>query len=590
LEKLVYIDTLKGFANNEDYTHLQASKRKKNNLVKLDQNFYSELLSQGKNLYSIFGRRYREEEVQSFFEEALKFPYHSGFDFSKQEVFVFNKNYDSKNNNTPKFVKLDVPYVSSNRLFEHLLGDFSDTYTYALRKHEHSTIFVLDIDFRNQSLNKDAFLNSVKNTIEYLGSEPFFIEYSEKSESYHIYFNYGEYFSKTKYKNIVTLIRNKFGIEVEIKSKGDILRLPLSNSYRRVAGIYNPDERLLISPLSLYENIKLFNYSSATKVPWKLHRINGNSLTHSKNHEEVQKDSYSVDNDDFTYGKGTRWENQIRLAFALLYEDKEASFQDFIKKCEYWNDGTSKDMKLPEASRNKILLSTWNWCLKSFKEVAKSSSSTNYINDEKTYDFLIGSDDVTPLEDKEWKILEKALKDAFLRIKPGKSKGAFEKRFLLDSMITMEFLIHMDRFRKSNGYVYQKEEYEFLNKGSPIGDKLKYTIAKHFGIKNIKKVFNFLEQAGLILRIYNQEGYSHSYKSKRYSTHFSINYYIINSILYNKFTKFCFAGCQSGAYPYYIYNIANFSLNKVPGLNGKHLFERLEEVQLIKNKGKPPDN
>lgn len=594
MEAITYVDSLKKLSENDIFkdTLKKASYKKRNILEDRNNTFLKELNNQPTNIKyhsKVFKRRYKQEHLENFYAQVLKFAGSSGYDLTNKEIFIYNKKFHNKcKDGTPKFVKIEVPYVSTQRLLDHFLANFTDTYTYAFRLHEHTTIFVLDIDFRNQGdLYKKTIISKTADIIEYLGGEPFFLEYSENSEGYHIYFDYGEYFSNQKFKNIEKVLKKKFGLEVEIKKKGDILRLPLSVQYRREAGTFNPEKEYLIDQKSLAENIEIYNNHTPSKTPWILNRIQGQTLKHGKYVGEISKESFCLDSSDFSYGCGTRHQTQIKIAFALLYKDINTSFQDFIKECEKWNDGTSKDMRLPEFQRNKKLIGIWDWCKDSFKEVAPKSTPDDKVNDRKTYDYLYGSEDIRELTPKEWDIINSELKSAFMRLKPGKRKGAFEKRFLFDCMVIMEYLISMDQYRKLNGYKYEDEKYEYLNKGCPIGDKLKFTIAEHFRIKNIKKVFKFLEDSGFLIRIFSNEGYSHSYKGITHSTHFSINYFIINSILYNSNNNSNFSSSPPG-YPDYIYNIANF-LNKAKGLNGKHLFERLETIRKLKELGKIPD-
>jgi len=520
-----YIHQLKEFGLYSQVDNLHINRKKSQSLKDLDNFIYSEIEHPSTNLSMSFKRRYKSEDVKRLFNTILDFPKKSGFDFYKKEIFVYQKD------SSQKFIKIDVPYVSSNRLFEHFI---TRNYTYALKLHENTTILPIDIDYRSQpyNLTKEGYQNMVNNVIQYLGSNPFLIEYSESSKGYHIYFDYGIYLDPIKIKNIATVIKQKFGLIVEIKSKNNILRLPLSDEYHDNAGVYNPKEPNLIEKKSTYQNLKNYLYRNTVVFPWKLHFIPGDTLKHDR--EDYMKDISSIQR-DFTYGSGTRWENQIKIGFNLLYHNRNTSFEEFVSACEYWNDGSSKDMKLPEDKKEKLLQSMWKWITNNFKNVEKPKKNESIISDDNCFPELFGADDdLRELSNKEYKNLKFHLNKAYLRLKIGKSNGKYHKRFVYDCLNVMEFLVSMDKFRKKAKYFYKKKEFKFLNHGIPVGLKLQNTIANHYGIKNIRKIFKFLQKAGFISKIYNDKGYSHSYKSINYSTHFTINYKFLLYININK--------------------------------------------------------
>ena len=576
-----YLQKLEDFSQKSSVDHLHINKKKSQSLKDLDNFIYTEINSPSNNLSNIFKRRYKSQEVNHLFNTLLEFPIKSGFDFFQKEIFIYNKEKEQK------FTKIDVPYVSSNRLFEHFI---TRNYTYALKIHEHTTILPIDIDYRSQDYNLsiEGYQSMVNKVIQYLGSQPFLIEYSTKSKGYHIFFDFGIYLDKEKIKNLTTIIKQKFGLTVEIKTKNNILRLPLSDEYQDNAGLYNPNKPNLIEKQSTFQNIQNYVYRSSTLIPWKLHFISGNTLKHDR---ELFVKELTNTNKDFSYGKGTRWENQIKIGYHILQNNENATFEDFVHACEYWNDGTSKDMNLPSIKRDKLLQSMWTWINSNFKKINKPDKKSLLPSDSNCFPELIGADDdLKELSNKEYNNLKFHINKAFLRLKIGKPNSKFHKRFIYDCLNTIEFLVSMDKFRKKHKFLYKKKEFQFLNHGIPVGLKLQNTIANHYGIKNIRKIFKFLQKAGFISKIYNDKGYSHSYKNINYSTHYSINY---KFLLYINSNKTNLVGKRwSFSSPSYIYNIDNFLFQSpvtVVGLNGIHLRDRLKRIKYLKEIGKIPE-
>lgn len=473
-----------------------------------------------------------------------------GFDLTKK--FIYQKKRNSR-----EYTKRKVKSINDTLILEHLAG----IKTISLPLYEKTKYVVIDIDQRSNPLHRTDDITDMLCDDEYFGY-PFFAEQSLETNGFHLYFQYDSYLSKAKAKAIEGYFKDTYNYIIEIKVAGDNLRLPFSTSYIPLAGF----------------SLESFDNPNEEETPEFFSNFLDPII-------EVNKSSGAkeyLSRREFHYGNGTRYENQFRLGFHVLRMNNNATLDDYIEACEFWNDGTSKDMKLPDSKKLKMLESQWNFILSKFE------ASPFYEEKVSDWQALYKDNQLFNIRESKFKFdsedslkLNKILRYYYQKLKIGKIGTKSHERFIEDSIKTLEFLYGSKEYRDINGYSYN-EEFKELEKGVPFGHKLQKSIAEHYNISNIRKVLLFLREIGLLEDIFLENGYSYSYKNIRYSIH-----YILSSIFDLYYTLIYNLKSVYGPRPqregdYYINNVANFLSEDIrirSLLGGKRLNERLELIR-----------
>ena len=439
----------------------------------------------------------------------------SGFDFTLD--YYYEKIEDNGNHR-----KVCYP-VRNRRLLRHLYEDK----IISLPMYKHTKMFVIDIDRRNQKEQSlKGMINIVKTVVKYLG-DPFYLEYSTESGGYHLYYVFNQYVSEYAFKYLYKYFKDTYEYEIEFIHHNKTIRLPYSEQYRNYAGTYNSDNRLLISKLkNANKIIYLFVNKQELSVPLP-QIINKNNKFGIK--LLYDKDQYSMDSDKearndvkFKYGCGTRHTHQLKIGLYVLAQGK--GYDEFLRLCDRYNDGTSKDMALSERKKSRILGSVWKWCVKKFNSMyhipIRNTSEFYSPLDEDNFIYYCGNNLSLPFK------LEKELKflysEFYRYLNIGKKDGKYEKRFIKDALKLYKIIWNKQEYHKSIRASYSQEGYSFLNGSIPFGKKLRQRIAKEFQISNIEKVLDFLIYVMIIKQRESPEGYVYSYKKKRWCSHYEI--------------------------------------------------------------------
>ncbi len=507
-------------------------------------------------------------DFKNFCRKLLKFSSKTGLDFTDKEVFI-------KSRHDRRYLKKDRDYFSIHYLLDHLSGKR----TYALRRFEHSKVYIIDIDLRSQTQHKD--LNKITEQLELDLGKAFYTE-ERLNEGFHLYYEFDNYVSSKAWKLLEATYLQKYNMAIEIKCNNEIMRLPLSFDYTLRSSKYRKS-------LTPNQCLTTFLRHVVTKVPSILQVSNTSENTLRISTKDSKENTQTSTQIDFSYGCGTRLEHQIPIGFNLLNKNNNATYETYVEECELWNDGTSKDMNLSDNQKHKILDKQWNWITNKFNSnysTHKSDSEisfNNFHDNTNIYkDFTIDED--FEFSDTEHVRLEKFIKQNYKKLKIGKIGGKSEAKFIMNSFLILEFLYSTRQFRQDQEYEYIDEDFHFLNEGVPFGVKLRDTLAQYHQITNIKKILKFLIDTELLILLKDKDGFSYSYKGNSYTKHYILNDLIFRDSIYNKYL-YGFSG-----HPYAgsvnINNVVNFfqsSDKSLLDLGGIGLSERLQLIQKMKN-------
>lgn len=480
---------------------------------------------------------------------------------------VFDKHLKlwTKKVNEKEFTSIKIPYFSVKHLLRHLGygNEEGESIIYATTLYKHTKTIVIDIDKRsNEHFSNKAYYRKVYESLSYFVKDLNAIRLIESNgENYHISIEYNQYYDKVFWSNVEAIVKSRYGLVLEIKSKGDQIRFPLSANYNTY-GVVKTD----LSPESI-ENFNDFidadafqsddrksealkvlsgQYSYQASPPTHFSFIGGdkvevfvNSALESGNHHPLfakeekreflnkikrQGDINLYNNAKFHYGRGTRNETQFKIALAFYRQHQTKDYEEFHQLCRHYNDGTSKDMRCGYALQRKltdsILDAVADFC-EANQEEEKTSAN---IDDSKRYTELKGDfDDIYSFTTEEYNKLEHILNITYTEFKHGKSMKV-RKRRIEDAIMLFGILIKAHRFRTLNNYYYYNEEHYHLNGSVPFGTKLINTIQEELHLKNTRKLLDIIEDSGLISKVRNKEGYTYSRIGKRYTNHYRIHY------------------------------------------------------------------
>lgn len=426
-------------------------------------------------------------DFETFLDE---FPYVSGFDFSTQSIGLLT------NRKKREWITKPVKYISKSKLKKHIQAE----QTIALPKFKYSTYMIIDIDNRSQKEHIHA--NNVFNKVVKEFGFPFYHEISEYNQNIHMYYDLEEHLNKGGANAIIKAFKMK-DCEIEILHGDKKLRLPFSYSYNYFT--YDETDTLVHT---WRDRLRIFRNHKKTSLPTWVQYLNHEG-------DPIRKQRHGIINNGFSkdrhYGCGTRNENQIKIAFDVRREGLD--YNEFVNRCHYYNDGTSKDMKLPQHRVDKILENIWSWTQTKCTEPVRK---TNYNKPEHYIDSVNFR-----FEGEEKEKIISVLKFYFHYYAYGKAGGKFEERFLDDALRMLEAVKSKEIYDKETGAAYSQEAFSKLSKTTLFPKELKLKIGKYIDIKNPQRVWRFLELIHAVRPV--QLGkYSYSYKKLKFAKHYKI--------------------------------------------------------------------
>lgn len=463
---------------------------------------------------------FQEEESTTIWETSSKLkklPHYLGLDFTRGNYAYL---YSTKNRQWRTQTKKSI---TTSLLDKHLRGEI----TVALPLYPYSKYLIIDID--NRSQYKDITATDVFNQIVQDFGNPAYYEFSSSSKGYHLYYHMNEYITDNAKKEIEFRYMYKNRMAIEVLQKNKKIRLPYSAQYQNNA--FDKFGTQITNFEHLYNNFENMytNPFYTTKLPTWVKKLNKHGVNIAKK-REIALES----NKDRTYGCGTRHIEQINIGFDTIRE--KGNFQDFINNCEYWNNGTSKDMMASDTEKHQMLEKIWNWCIMHFSETPEYSKGAHGVMvNEFGQEEIINAIEWT-FNDSQRSKMEKALTFYYRYYNVGKKKGKKEKEFVNGCLLIIEEIISKKLHDKTVDSKYETNNSEInskLSQGTLFNYELKKRITKKLQVKNYRKTWNFLEKIGFIQPV-KINGFTYSYKSIRYAKHYTIMN--INTF-FNRYTK-----------------------------------------------------
>lgn len=441
---------------------------------------------------------------------------------------------------------------------------------YSLPRYPHSKIAIFDIDQRNNT----ASIEDIVKKLRLLIGDPFYIEYGHKRrmrrynkeylfenkpQGAHLYYRFDDYMTDVNLK-VIEKRMEQFGYIIESIHGNKTIRLPMTYdtpNYRYFGyEVLNhqpeiKDKRKISLKLKNLEDYfhvyRCFakKEEKTNRVPIWVHELSQkekdltkacksrvyNPLdisdigdTYDKNKyiecniydETISYTQHMHYNPDRTYGNGTRHIQQIAIGFDILRE--KGTYQDFKERCKYYNDGTSKDMKLPFEKREKILSDIWKYCTIKFNPISPHYSTGNingYYHDE---DF--------DLSDDEYEKLERMITYYYIKDHWGKLFGKDQKNFIWNVINLYTQIKQKALHDKISKATYTYSFLKPFEQGIALSQKFIKKICDYYEIKNRHKVMRFLKKYGFIQSLsilVNGVHREYSYKGIRYCKHYIVH-------------------------------------------------------------------
>jgi len=432
-----------------------------------------------------------------------------GADFTTGKFFI--KEHNSRDY---IFKSTQKGSISDNVFLSHFTGDN----TIACYRFVNSKIYIIDIDQRSQSSNVKT--ETIRGKVISLIGKPFFEEFSDTSQGYHLYYEFIDYISDTAWKDFETLLYSDYGFVIEIVTRSKQFRLPFSVAYRKTPSDMKEFD----------EFINSFSSHLLLEVPKILKGKFGFSLQVEKK-EKIEKDSLS---ESYTYGCGTRWKSQIRLA--LYAQRNNLSYMDYLALCEQFHNGTSKDVL--SQGMEKCILPIWKWSetieikYNNLNSIENNTTSNYVVNEDYSisnniyslFNNLIIQYLSFQLHNDKSRLPSKVMNKVKTLTQEKKQTEIPNINYVRKLRMVYEHACGKSEYRKSKKYRYMSGAHKHLEKGVPIGIAEKRKVGEFFGIKNIEHYYKILEDIGLLQLIKNDKGYSYSYKGVRHVQH----YYVVN--------------------------------------------------------------
>jgi len=508
---------------------------------------------------------------EQIYDEIRQIPKISGFNFSNKNGFYI-KNIDPLNEK--KHIHIKSLSVPTKLLHKHLHGHE----VLSLELYPYTKNVIIDIDGRN---NKNYSTHKiVRELVKWIG-EPFYIEYSHTSKGYHLYYQFKEYITKNAASHLCKEFRQKthYCIECKTSEHKSCMRLFYSYQYR-TAGKYDPKYRIPICTISSWkELIPIFSDISPLPMPKVFYGHNVRGFIVERESIGAGHGEGYIFSKNYSYGEGHRIQAQIEIAFQTLHAQE--GFNSFIQKCEFYNDGSSKDMK--STQKMNILKSIWIWCQNHYSSgIAGGSSFEKIISEYSDNHIFINNSQIDASIKKE--ILEMfKFYAGYFNLPIKKDKDAF----IADSYKLYEFIrgkYLYDSYTRNDSYM--ESHLQPLNKAALFPVSLRDSICKLLKIKRPKLQMKFLQLTGIIELAHSLDGYAKSYKGKlRWASHYiASNNLISNALEYYRKLRYFLA-----IHYIYIYIYKNYTLYNISYLTSHKLYRKFnyhEHVQVLINRYK----
>ncbi|MBD3216548.1 MAG: hypothetical protein GF311_28295 [Candidatus Lokiarchaeota archaeon] len=251
----------------------------------------------------------------------------TGFDATKKYKFLRKEvKYDPHWNSCGKITK---PLVTSNESyykvennvtyqdwFNHLFG----TVSISLPGYAHSTIRVIDVDCKNKKTDKEM-AEIIDIIIANVGI-PFYIEKSEESRGYHLFYNFDGYIKDSAWKALGNQLNDicRTKKEIECRSKTELMKLPFSYQYRFRCGTYNKKSPHRIKDLGKFYKFKKFLdlFIEGNKNPIPLNK----TITYFENEINIEDEVPSLQSKRISVKSKKTYTTQEGFTKKTSYEDK----------------------------------------------------------------------------------------------------------------------------------------------------------------------------------------------------------------------------------------------------------------------------
>jgi len=466
-----------------------------------------------------------------------------GFDFTEQ---VFESKIDSY----PKRVE------DKSLNYGHLVNHISGIKSVYKKPYIHSKSLRIEI-FPNEGINEKTDLSlsdMIGWTVGFLGLTPYYIERSKIWDSSAIiYCELSKYMNDKKKKLLEDFFISEYKIQIHLQKSDEYCLLPYSADYA-LHGSYNIKNRFRVDQKSFFEIANSFldkKINSVVKMEKMIGTLDLGIVVakRSKTDDEliqtyIKRSKESRALEKFQYGNRSRFHTWPKLSMWCARQSYSlATFIDLAYLC---NTGGSKDMKKWNSSKIRREL---NKCFQdSLSKVVittrndESNEDENNRTKSKSYN-IKDNDNYTWLDEKESeRELRNYLNIRFNKVlKSKRQKGAWLDYKINDCVNLCKFILRKKAYDDDSDLVYEKE-FEILNTGTLISNGMFKDLAAHLGFKsNIKEIFNYLIEFGLISKVYIGK-YYYSFKDKVYATHYVVKNCLIsllklvklNTIKYNK--------------------------------------------------------
>lgn len=408
-----------------------------------------------------------------------------------------------------------------------------------------SDLVIFDIDNRQKLKAENIVRILVEDGIL---PENAYYEYSDYSGGFHVYVKYNRPVFDNERTELQRQIKIKYKFDVEVMTKGKLIRLP-GSQYYNIGGDFNNVFELLELKKTVkihHEPVRFFSVSKKKDVWYSDKTISTsfiemslrrkfNPMTLYKasefiknlnpvefkfiNPTSVLKKSRSISrvklisnggysyNAKFEFGNGEFHSYAPRIAVKCYAAG--LTKLDFENELMKYNDGTSKTFKNKKELKKKIN-QLWKWAEKKSlnNEILVNSQSfeCDYIIDEYA--------DQAKLEGEEYDDFQELLE---------LTNNKF-KIFIVDRNLKFYETLKLYQFYVSKNMHTKDSKAFYTGKFSVLDDsvladtKTANKFARQHGIKNIAKHRRLLELAGLLIRI-DVDGHYYSYKGERFAIH-----------------------------------------------------------------------
>jgi hypothetical protein len=356
-----------------------------------------------------------------------------------------------------------------------------------------------------------------------IGSEPVYVDRSVRNDYCgSMFFRMSSYVSEEAKTSLENFIKNHLGIEVSIYRKKDYKLYSLP--FGKLAPLYGTLKRnsvFKINCLPIQEIIKNINESKPSSV-YRLNKTLGISLQSKviERKENSKKKIDPIEKQNPHFGKCTRHGAMTRIALWCIRNNK--SLEDYSYLVDFYNDGTSKDLKSWDSTtKAKRIKSYYDFA----KKVGKPLELNQISQDGKHYKIIDNTETTTQFDsqaDLERIKLEKVLRRNYKSYFPCKrQQGAWKENFIKDSIKIVQFL---QRKSKNVKVEYKNEAFKNLEKGVTLPRSIFNDLKEYLSLRvRISKILHVLLSLGILSEL-TVNGYSFSYKGdSTFAKHYIID-------------------------------------------------------------------